>query len=603
MLTARTERTIYLRVLAPLLLAAITLLVVSIGGFHALSGARAYVGGESQWSKATSQTVARLRARLTATTPIEPCAPMAEWLAIPLGDRDARIELDKLDPDFDVIRKGFVRGNNSPADVDAMINLYRNFSGLPLLRDSVDAWRRGDELIAQLIALGERVCAQPPGGSDATVRAESLAALARLDAALLTAEEQFSRSLGQASRQAEQLLTAAILLLAAMLVSASVWYALRSLRAQITQRRALEEANQRWQLVADAAGIGVFVWRPADDQLELDDRARRLYGLATDAPALLPRSEAVQRMHPDDRELVRATAREARNGHPLRARFRVVLPDGGLRHLEAIGTLRDPSAPLPQRRMFGVMRDVTDEVTATRLLHEKDAAERVAQARNEFLSRLSHELRTPLNAVLGLAQVLEVDNVEPLRPLQRQRVEMILQGGWQLLHLVDDVLDITSIDAGTLAIRPMPTDPRAVLRTSLALVEPERAAFEIEVDDLWPAQPGLVMADPKRLQQIFVNLLSNACKYNRRGGRVTLGYRDGEHELCMSFADEGRGLMPAQIEQLFQPFKRLGETADVPGTGLGLVVVKLLCERMGGRVEVRSTPGEGACFMVWLPKT
>jgi signal transduction histidine kinase len=179
---------------------------------------------------------------------------------------------------------------------------------------------------------------------------------------------------------------------------------------------------------------------------------------------------------------------------------------------------------------------------------------------------------------------------------------MILQGGWQLLHLVDDVLDITSIDAGALTIRPMPLEARAVLRTSLALIESERAAFDILIDDRWPAQTALVMADPKRLQQVFVNLLSNACKYNTRGGRVTLGYRDAESEVCMSFADEGRGLVPEQIEQLFQPFKRLGATTEVPGTGLGLVVVKLLCEQMGGRVDVQSTPGEGACFMVWLPK-
>ena len=602
MLTARTERTIYLRVLAPLLLAVLTLVIVSAGGFHALSGARAYVGGESLWSKAASQTVARLRARLTATTTTERCAPLTDWLEIPLGDRAARLELDKLDPDFDIVRQGFVRGGNSPDDVDAMIHLYRNFSTLPLLRDSVEAWRHGDDLIAQLRTLGESICARPAGGGDETVRADSLAALERLDADLLAAEGRFSATLGQASRRAEQLLSTTIVLLATLLVGGSVWYAMRSLRAQLAQRRALEEANDRWELVAEAAGIGVFVWRPVDDSLELDARSRRLYGLAPDAAGLMPRADVAQRMHPEDRDGVSAVTRSAIDGQTMRTRYRILMPNGDVRHLEATGSLRDPSAPPAQRRMFGVLRDVTDEITATRLLHEKDAAERVARARNEFLSRLSHELRTPLNAVLGLAQVLEVDTVEPLKPLQRQRVEMILQGGWQLLHLVDDVLDITSIDAGTLAIRPTPVELRAVLRPSLALIEAERAAFDIQIDDRWPAQTAQVMVDPKRLQQIFVNLLSNACKYNSRGGRLVLGYREVAREVALSFADQGRGLAPEQILQLFQPFKRLGTTADVPGTGLGLVVVKLLCEQMGGRVDVQSTPGEGACFTVWLPK-
>ena len=602
MLVERAERTIYLRVLAPLGLAVLTLVIVSVGGFHALSGTRAYLGSEGLWSKARTQTMVHLRGRVTGSSAAVECAPMAEWLAAPLGDRDARLELDKLDPDFGAVRDGFVRGGNSPDDVDAMVHLYLNFRELPLMREPIDAWRRGDALIERLRVLGERICAQPVGAGGPEARAAMLQALDKLDAELLLAEERFSASLGPASRQAERLLNGAIALLAVLLLGGSAWYVVRSLSAQLAQRRALLEVNTRWELAAEAAGVGVFAWRPGDDSLELDSRARLLYGLDPATPVTMLRGDVATRMHPDDRAAVNERIRLALDGQPLRVRYRIIVADGEVRHLEVVGMLRDVAVPLAQRQMFGVLRDVTDEVVATRLQLEKAAAERVARARTEFLSRLSHELRTPLNAVLGLAQVLEVDTRDPLSAQQRQRVELILQSGWHLLHLVDDVLDITSIDAGMLSVKPVATDLRAVMRASLALIEPERARHDVRVDDQWPTDLARVMADPQRLQQVFVNLLSNACKYNIRGGRITLGYRDSASEVSVTITDQGQGIAANELSELFQPFKRLASTADVPGTGLGLVVVKRLVEQMGGRIEVNSEPGHGACFMVWLPK-
>jgi signal transduction histidine kinase len=194
----------------------------------------------------------------------------------------------------------------------------------------------------------------------------------------------------------------------------------------------------------------------------------------------MSRGDVASSMHPDDRDAVTQLVNSAANGQPLRTRYRITLADGAIRHLEAIGMVRDLAAPIARRQMFGVLRDVTDEIAATRLQLEKDAAERVAQARTEFLSRLSHELRTPLNAVLGLAQVLEMDTQEPLGSQQRRRVELILESGWHLLHLVDDVLDITSIDSGMLTIKPAHRSARGAAhqpragRTRTLRIAPER---------------------------------------------------------------------------------------------------------------------------------
>jgi len=312
--------------------------------------------------------------------------------------------------------------------------------------------------------------------------------------------------------------------------------------------------------------------------------------------------EVMALVHPDDRERVRQIGNAARAGEPLRLRHRIVAADGSVRHLDINGTDRDAGGPASRRQVFGVLRDVTDEVAATHLQLERDAADRSAKARSEFLSRLSHELRTPLNAVLGIAQVLAIDAADPLSTSQRKRLQLILDSGWHLLHLVDDVLDITGIDAGVLAVKSESVDLLSVMRASLNLVEPERERLGIVVADHPPNGPLRARADPQRLQQVFANLLSNACKFNRSRGTVTLDYLKGGDQVCVSISDEGEGIGTEGLATLFQPFKRLGPTSGVPGTGLGLVVVKLLVEQMHGRIEVESQRGHGARFSVWLPQ-
>jgi signal transduction histidine kinase len=450
--------------------------------------------------------------------------------------------------------------------------------------------------------LGMRVCSQAQLDPSPARMAPLMQELDRLEATLIESEQQFSRALGRASRIVETALTLATLAVALGLAGGGAWFAVVSLRVKFAQQRALQDANNRWELAADAANIGLFVWRPADDHLELDARARKLYGLDPDPSVQIPRGDVLALLHPEDRQRIEKISQDAgEGGSPLlRGRYRVIRPDGALRSMDAIGVLRDTHDGTPQ--MFGVLRDVTDEVSRASFQVEKEAAERTARARTTFLSRLSHELRTPLNAILGLAQVIEMDPGEPLRPRQAARMKLLLESGWQLLHLVDDVLDITAIDSGFVTVRTAPTDLRAVVDSSLNLVEPERQAFEIEVRNGVPEQLEPVLADPRRLQQVLVNLFSNGCKYNRRGGRLTIACRDLGHRVCLDIQDEGVGLSDAELAELFQPFKRLARTTDVPGTGLGLTVVKMLIEQMDGTVEVTSQLGRGTRFTICLPR-
>jgi signal transduction histidine kinase len=179
---------------------------------------------------------------------------------------------------------------------------------------------------------------------------------------------------------------------------------------------------------------------------------------------------------------------------------------------------------------------------------------------------------------------------------------MVVQGGTQLLKLAEDVLDISSVDSGAIDVRGEPVELQAQLTAALALVESERERMAVRVENRVPAAPIVVLGDPRRLVQVFSNLLSNGCKYNAKGGTLRIDAVALADSVQVSFTDQGGGMTREQVTELFQPFKRLPNHAAIAGTGMGLVVVRLLLAHMGGRVDVASEPGKGARFTVRLPR-
>ena len=217
---------------------------------------------------------------------------------------------------------------------------------------------------------------------------------------------------------------------------------------------------------------------------------------------------------------------------------------------------------------------------------------------------MSHELRTPLNAILGFSQLLERDAKAPLPPHQARWVAGTLQAGWHLLAMINDVLDLSRIDAGTLRLE-LETVPLApLLQACVAMVESAaaRRSIQLQVDPVDAARA--VRADPTRLKQVLANLLSNAVKYNVEGGRITLrAHALDAATVRIEVDDTGLGLSPEQQRALFQPFNRLGrEQSGIEGTGIGLVIVKRLVEQMGGTVALQSQPGAGSLFGLQLPR-
>ena len=239
--------------------------------------------------------------------------------------------------------------------------------------------------------------------------------------------------------------------------------------------------------------------------------------------------------------------------------------------------------------------------TNVELESAKSAAEKANLAKSDFLSSMSHELRSPLNAILGFAQLMESGLPLPT-PTQKASIDQILQAGWYLLELINEILDLALIESGKLSLSLEPMLLSEVLLDCQSMIEPQAQKNGIRMSFPQLDTPYFVNADRTRVKQVLINLLSNAIKYNRAGGTVEVTCSACTAErIRISIQDTGEGLPPEKLAQLFQPFNRLGQEASAEeGTGIGLVVSKRLVELMGGEIGAESTVGVGSVFWIEL---
>ena len=360
------------------------------------------------------------------------------------------------------------------------------------------------------------------------------------------------------------------------------------IHAMKTRQAELLESHERFQNIYQTTPDAMGITRVSDGlYIDINEGFVRMVGY--------PREQVLGRTsnalgiwaRPEQRDQLVAEFR--RQGWVDSMEMQVRRRDGQL--LDGLMTVR----PLVERGddcMLFIYRDITER---RRLLREAEAAAAASQAKTEFLSRMSHELRTPLNAVLGFAQLLQAS--PSLAGAERERAQLaaILQAGWHLLNLINDVLDIARIESGHLQLQLRPLALRPVLAEALTLLQGEAEAAGVQL----PAEPPpcterWLMGDALRLRQALVNVLSNAIKYNHRGGRVLIACEAREGRLLLQISDTGRGMDAAQQAHLFEPFNRLGrEREGIDGTGIGLVLTKHLLGLMGAAITLRSAPGEG----------
>jgi PAS domain S-box-containing protein len=303
---------------------------------------------------------------------------------------------------------------------------------------------------------------------------------------------------------------------------------------------------------------------------------------------------------PRDRAAVReAWRRHRQEGAPYRPRYRVARSDGKEVWVEGVVQYFRDEAGRPLR-LVGAMRNITDDQLAERRLTEAMvAAEAANTAKSQFLATMSHEIRTPLNGVLGMTQAMDADE---LTPRQRARLQIVRDSGESLLAILNDILDISKIEAGKLELEAAPFDLAEVAesarRAFAALAESKQLALKLEVT---PAAAGHCLGDAVRVRQILYNLVSNALKFTERGEVAVKVARRGA-TVRIEVTDTGIGIAPGDLERLFGKFEQAdaSTTRRFGGSGLGLAICRQLAQLMGGRVRARSRPGEGARFVVTL---
>jgi PAS domain S-box-containing protein len=359
-------------------------------------------------------------------------------------------------------------------------------------------------------------------------------------------------------------------------------------------------------LVREAlAGAGTFVWEWLVDSDWLTDIDQGLLMLGYRVQDVGHTQEAWNALiHPDDRAANHAAFERYERGEvPIYEHaYRILAANGEWRWMQERGRIVERHADGRARRMVGTQTDITERRRLEAVGEQAARAEAASRAKTEFLARMSHELRTPLNAVLGFAQLMEVDAQEPAAPGQLRRLKLMREAGAHLLHMINDMLDLTRIEAGGLTLQLQPVALHELLPAALAMVQ--GAADKAQVALLLePTEPlPQVQADPARLRQVLLNLLGNGIKYNRPQGHVRVDVIAGAERVRIDVTDTGPGISEAAQRTLFEPFQRGDQQGGpIEGVGIGLTVTRALVLAMGGEIAVRSSPGAGATFSVWLP--
>jgi PAS domain S-box-containing protein len=377
----------------------------------------------------------------------------------------------------------------------------------------------------------------------------------------------------------------------------------------VTEQREAEarvtEAERRLQLALRSARIGTWSWDLRKDRITSDARLREIFGF--DAAKPIRGAEVFERVHPEDRSHVQEIVGRARRERgEYDAEFRILLPSGEVRWAVARGIVMD-SAPDRGLTLIGVTWDTTDrkrveeEVRAAR-----DAAEEANFAKSQFIANMSHELRTPLSAVIGYCEMLEEEAEDLGVESMLDDLRKINGNARHLLSLINDVLDISKIEAGKMEVHAEVFDVESLVRevadTVQALVDRKANKLEVRCG----ADLAHAYSDPVKIRQCLFNLLSNASKFTE-GGRITLSVDrvsvERDDWLEFRVIDTGIGMTAEALAKLFRRFSQADSstTRRFGGTGLGLAITKAFCVMLGGDIAVSSVPGEGTEFVIRLP--
>ena len=311
-------------------------------------------------------------------------------------------------------------------------------------------------------------------------------------------------------------------------------------------------------------------------------------------------------IHPEDRERVKKAGRDYRAGQTSAyvVEYRAFTKQGDMRWLISKGVIVEQDEHGTPLRMVGTVMDITERKMAEEaILAAKQAAEEANQAKSDFLANMSHELRTPLNSILGFSEVLQDKMFGDLNEKQEEYVNYIRESGQHLFSLIDDILDLSKVEAGEIEMEPAEVRLGDLLQNSLTMVREKALKHGIELILKLENEIPEISADERKIKQVVFNLLSNAVKFTPDGGKVGIEAVKEDEHIRVTVWDTGIGIREEDKGKLFKEFQQLDSGRDkrYQGTGLGLALSKRLVEMHGGRIWVESEEGKGSRFNFTLP--
>jgi PAS domain S-box-containing protein len=346
---------------------------------------------------------------------------------------------------------------------------------------------------------------------------------------------------------------------------------------------------------------GVMILDGRGKLIEVNDSMCRMVGYSRDELLAMSLGDVEATQSPEEMNAVGRKVRKL-GSHRFETAFR--RRDGSTVDLDVTATF----AEIGGGRFFTSLRDITDRKRADRELHNaKEQAEQASRAKSEFLANMSHELRTPLNAINGFSEILAREMYGPLGdPRYREYAEDINRSGRHLLAVINDILDLSKIEAGRYDLDERPVDVPRAIDEAIRLVRPRLQEGELHLSRRIARDLPALNADERSVRQILINLLSNATKFTPRGGRIQVRARlSRAGELELAVADTGIGMNIKDIPLALEPFRQLDNVMSrkFAGTGLGLPLVQSLAELHGGRLEIESQPAHGTTVTVAFPRT
>jgi PAS domain S-box-containing protein len=568
------------------------LLILSYQGFETLSAARAYVGGEGHWSKAQRDAVHSLLRYATNHDSLDYQA-FVHHLRVPLGDRQARLQLERQDPDYALVREGLLQGRNHPEDIDRLGTFFRRFRRVEFVDRAIGYWTQGDSLIARLAEIGSRLNLEIAGGSADPVRVQGmLAEVDGLASELAVLEDAFSQALGEGSRWAQRVLTAVLTVIALVLVlfaGVATWISSGKLRQALSALRSSEEQHRA---LIEHAPFGVVRTSVDGRMLSANPAFVAMLGYGSEAE--------VQQLD---------LAREVWQSPADRQRFVAANQNAELLRDKELPLRRRDGAPLVVRMNGRVLRDrdgkpggfeaFVEDITQRKAIEAQLRQSQKMEAVGQFTGGIAHDFNNLLTIVLSSASLIH-DQLPATAADARRDLDALTRAAENGAAMIRKLLTFTrgeQIQFAPCQVAKLIEESASMLRRML----PSNIVLQVQAD---PALPR-IRTDPAAMGQVLLNLATNARDAMPHGGRLHIaassriqeqeevtweGMEPGPY-VIITVSDTGLGMEPAIRDRVFEPFFTTKPQGQ--GTGLGLAMVYGIVKQHQGHVSVASEPGSG----------